>query len=611
MLFTQIALSLASGAVAVGARSLPSTTNSADIIIPTPTYLFTAHLNLAKPLDPIPLVEGGVVIVEPLINGTINGHTLNGTIHGGLVGAVVAVNNTITGKKPVQIPSIYVYGETSDGLPFYVQETGIGPPSGQNTRLQVAVAGKYKSLQSEFIIGQPVPSKDRTKVTVHCFGIPLAARVEYFRLRNTSVNAGSASLVEDVTLAWSLTQTAYNSRYIDLFWTDYLPGGRAFNIDASRLSNGAWVTIAMDLYPTDKSLQLAMQGVALRGLGARDGDESLNKKGFEAYTKCLREFNSALRDPNRLRQDSLLCTARLLALFEMHYGVNDHGRSRSWYAHANGQLAILAARQPKDFRSGQSHQLFVDYRYILIIAALGQRKRFALNSNGWRTIPWKSHRKTPQDKLIDILGDLSGVLEDIDSLSKYENDAHKPAAQQSISRSCWSLDHQLQNWVSDMGSLKDFRITGDDGGPKNSEDFASANLTILYWTTCVLLYTHLQAFIDPETDIPPRVNPYKYAQEIALALPFFFKPSAGIMGPKMAAFPFGSVMQMLAGTETRPSEGRKVLADIFKSQDKSGAVTKFLMQLQRGGRSGMGEGKGDGCEGFEDRAKSWVNLPNT
>ncbi|KAM0554044.1 hypothetical protein ACHAPJ_007119 [Fusarium lateritium] len=171
MLLTHIAFTLASGVIAVGA-SYPSTTTS-SITVPTPTYLFTAHLNLAKPLDPIPLVEGGVVVVEPITNGTVIGHAFNGTIHGGLVGAVVATNNTITGKKSVQIPSIYVYGESTDGLPFFVQETGIGPPAGQNTRLQIAVGGKYKSLQSEFIIGQPVPSKDRTSVTVHCFGVPL------------------------------------------------------------------------------------------------------------------------------------------------------------------------------------------------------------------------------------------------------------------------------------------------------------------------------------------------------------------------------------------------------------------------------------------------------
>ncbi|KAF4992373.1 hypothetical protein FDECE_13729 [Fusarium decemcellulare] len=425
---------------------------------------------------------------------------------------------------------------------------------------------------------------------------------------STSPAAGSATPAEDVTLAQSLAQTAYNSKYIDLFWSEYLPGGKTFTANAARFCNGAWVTVAMDLYPTDRSLQLAMQCVTLRGLGTHNRDQSLIEQGLEAYTKCLQEFNSALRDPKRLRQDSLLCTARLLAMFEMHYGSDDRNRQgqyNNWAAHAKGQLAILVARQPKDFRSGQAHQLFVDYRYILVIAALGQRRRFALSNKGWKTIPWKTHRKTPHDKLIDVLGDLAGVFEDIDNLRSIE-EGQKAAARESIARSCWGLDKQLQNWVNEVGPLKDFRQTGEDG-PRDPEDFALSNLTILYWATCILVYTHLLAFTHPGTDIPPRVNISPYALNLASALPFFFKPSAGIMGPKLAAFPLGSVLQVLSGTEDRLSNHRKLLGEFFKAQDESRGVAKFLMSLQRGsGRNGMAEQ--DGCNGVESRAKTWVNL---
>ncbi|KAJ3548089.1 hypothetical protein NM208_g1173 [Fusarium decemcellulare] len=180
MLFTKAISLVISGAFAVAATYVPPTTKSSVIAIPTPTYLFTAKLQVGKPLDPIPLLEGGVVIVEPLVSGTISGPYLNGTIESGLVAALVVSNNTITGKeKSVQIPSIYVYGKTSDGLPIFVQETGVGPQAGQNTRLQIAVGGKYKKLQSSFIIGQPSMNKARTEVTVPCFDVPLAPGIHY------------------------------------------------------------------------------------------------------------------------------------------------------------------------------------------------------------------------------------------------------------------------------------------------------------------------------------------------------------------------------------------------------------------------------------------------
>jgi hypothetical protein len=53
----------------------------------------------------------------------------------------------------------------------------------------------------------------------------------------------------------------------------------------------------------------------------------------------------------------------------MHYGADEADKlaqQRSWVAHANGQLAMLTLRQPHDFRSGKSHQLFVDFRYNLV-----------------------------------------------------------------------------------------------------------------------------------------------------------------------------------------------------------------------------------------------------
>ncbi|ETS83958.1 hypothetical protein PFICI_05834 [Pestalotiopsis fici W106-1] len=176
MLLSYIKFSPALGALSALGHCLPTTTSTSSISIPTPTYLFTAELYIGNILTPpIPLLEGGSVTIEPLVNGTVKGPALNGTIYSGFAAATVVSNNTVTGNNvTVQVPSIYVYGETSDGLPFYVQETGVGPIAGQNTRLQIAVGGKHSSLQTAFIIAQPSINMARTKVTVPCFSIPLA-----------------------------------------------------------------------------------------------------------------------------------------------------------------------------------------------------------------------------------------------------------------------------------------------------------------------------------------------------------------------------------------------------------------------------------------------------
>ncbi|KAK6077460.1 hypothetical protein SCUP515_04988 [Seiridium cupressi] len=376
--------------------------------------------------------------------------------------------------------------------------------------------------------------------------------------------------------------------------------GKAFTNAAARLSNGGWINIALDLYPADRSLQLAMQGVVLRGLGARDENKAL-------------EFHKALIEPKRLKHDALLCIAKLLSLFEMHYGADEMDylvQQRSWVAHARGQLAILTARQPQEFRSGKAHQLFVDYRYILIISAIFGRRRFVLIGNGWNTTPWKSIRKSPRDKLLDILGDLAGILEDIDNRDICENLEERAALKQSITRSCWGLSERLQSWANEVGSLKDFRTStssDDVAGPRDSEDFALAHLTILYWATCALVYANLLALVDLGTATVPRLDPLEYARKVVYALPFFLDPSAGIMGSKSASFPLGLVLQVLYGTENKPSEHRDLLAEFFKSQGETKAIAKFVMSLQRGYATAE-TAERDGLQGIEARAKRWMNL---
>ena len=288
----------------------------------------------------------------------------------------------------------------------------------------------------------------------------------------------------------------------------------------------------------------------------------------------------------------------------MHYGTDDTDRLRqsaSWSAHVKGQTAILCARKPQEFRSGKAHQLFVDLRHILVsyqvfektrshnlhhhqvIAALQQRKRSILNSKGWKTAPWKSIRKSPQDKLLDILGDIAGLFEDIDDMKLDGEPEMKAAARHKITANCLNLDQRLQSWRNDLGCLKDFQNPNvdDDLGPRDSEDFALAHVTILYWATCILLYSTSTAFVTTGSQVPSRMKLPGYVRSLASALPFFFTPSAGIMGPKLAAFPLGIMLRTLYAMEFGSSERQSILKSVCELQDKDGGdIWKFLVSLR-------------------------------
>ncbi|TRX92182.1 hypothetical protein FHL15_007049 [Xylaria flabelliformis] len=141
--------------------------------IPMPTYLFSATVTLDKPLGPIPRLQGGNRLVEPIIKGTIYGPAFNATIDGGLAAPIMISSEEVTGNKALYA-FIYVYGHASDGSPFYFEEAGMGTPQVQNTRVCLEVGGKYAELQSTYILAQPMVTDDsRTSATVECFSLPL------------------------------------------------------------------------------------------------------------------------------------------------------------------------------------------------------------------------------------------------------------------------------------------------------------------------------------------------------------------------------------------------------------------------------------------------------
>ncbi|RYP60586.1 hypothetical protein DL770_009962 [Monosporascus sp. CRB-9-2] len=136
------------------------------------TYLCTANVVIGKKLDPIPLLEGGLRIVEPITSGSIHGPGFNATIEGGFAAPIVVLDGNSKETKS-QKPFIYVYGHADDGSPFYIEELGFGPGLVQNTRAIIQVGGKYQGLQSLYVLGQVSINEDRTAASAELFSVPL------------------------------------------------------------------------------------------------------------------------------------------------------------------------------------------------------------------------------------------------------------------------------------------------------------------------------------------------------------------------------------------------------------------------------------------------------
>lgn len=120
-----IAVSITSLTRSASCMELEDAQNLANSSIPLSfTYLFTANLSLGQREQPIP-IAGGFRVPQPILNGTVYGPAINGTLDYSLSTPTILSNGT------VELPLINAVGTSDDGQSLYVYVKGVGSPSSQ------------------------------------------------------------------------------------------------------------------------------------------------------------------------------------------------------------------------------------------------------------------------------------------------------------------------------------------------------------------------------------------------------------------------------------------------------------------------------------------------
>lgn len=200
----------------------------------------------------------------------------------------------------------------------------------------------------------------------------------YYGIESTSSQAGSSTrgsqsnteASSSIVLHDSLARTARDIRYVERYWTAFLPFGRPFSVTAMRLSNVGWTQFYHDLCRSDLTLRYATLALSLCITGAQENDAQLSLKGFEAYGVAVREMNTSLREASNAHVDGLLASTRLLRLYEVLFGLNSmaphqpHLSSQidGYRGHTDGETALILARGPQNLQTGAGHWLFTDTR---------------------------------------------------------------------------------------------------------------------------------------------------------------------------------------------------------------------------------------------------------
>ncbi|OAA56785.1 Zn(2)-C6 fungal-type DNA-binding domain protein [Cordyceps fumosorosea ARSEF 2679] len=385
-------------------------------------------------------------------------------------------------------------------------------------------------------------------------------------------------------------------------------------------------------------------------VGHQHGDGQLVVTGLRTYSAALAEMAAATANEERRLGDGLLAASRLMEFYEILFG-NDSGaypdatmHVDGWRGHNNGQMALVLARGPSKLQSGTGHQLFADGRLNMVVGDIARRRRSELATPQWKQEPWKTQSKSIKDKLIDILVDVPGLLEDLDKVKATDDPDAKERARLRALVACKACHHQLTLWEGEVGDdlfVYDYVVSGDPlPVPKTDVDTALLQMTSLYWVVCILLYSTIgllmrearqppatpqprpgppsypspPASVSPDKPSPAspsptdddRRNPRLCAHKIARSVHLFWEPAAGAFGNHVGLLPLGVAMRFLAGTEPRieASDAYSRMRSLFRRPFLGSHVGTFLSNLQREAPSEELRGMG-GDEGIQARAHAW------
>jgi hypothetical protein len=120
-----------------------------------------------------------------------------------------------------------------------------------------------------------------------------------------------------VTLPPSLAQSAYQAKYMDMFWRIYLPNGEALSVEVTQIALGGWIDAIIDLHASESVLQKSLLAMSVTAVGKQENNQSLREEGRRLYTSSLQGLTLALRDSRRATSDAILTAIRLSSFYEV------------------------------------------------------------------------------------------------------------------------------------------------------------------------------------------------------------------------------------------------------------------------------------------------------
>ncbi|KAK0613528.1 hypothetical protein B0T14DRAFT_437169 [Immersiella caudata] len=433
-----------------------------------------------------------------------------------------------------------------------------------------------------FVHTDPAPTKGPSKAL-----LPPAATVPRDAIREPFCR----TLPVDIAISSSLARSAHRVGFITAIWELGSP-----NEQACELATILWIAGIQDkpIFLQSPCLQKSVMAVCLSSIGKERKTEWMIQEGLQLYGSAVKTLSTALSrlPPSTPPSDAMLVTTRVLAMHEMISGCAIQGRrhmqvSHAWPTHKMGELALLTARSPDSFAEGASHDMFIDARFMCVIAAVTVRRATILSQPDWTTIPWSKKPKTSRDLLIDIFVHLPSLLNQVDVIAGSNNPELRIVRTTECMEHAKSCERSLVAWF-DASAPEGWELAGCphlDYENATPDDARQANTMCLFWA----IYAQVLIIIQSLSSLPS-LEDTKYrlqmirlcCQSISRTIPVFFVGEAKLVGCyQIVSMPMFFALDGLFFTETQTvSKDRLQLLELFLKPSKGGgSLAQFLTGL--------------------------------
>ncbi|KAF4466934.1 hypothetical protein FALBO_6202 [Fusarium albosuccineum] len=342
-------------------------------------------------------------------------------------------------------------------------------------------------------------------------------------------------------------------------------------------------------------------------LGAENNDNNLKAKSLQAYGLAMKQLAVSLKQQSP-HNDGVLAAVQLMRTFELLFGADPESQetgglssqTQSFRRHIDGETSLILSRGPNDTWSSSGRQLLADGRLSLITAYISRRWRSPFSHPEWKQARlWHSVADSPINKLLDIMVEIPGLLQDLDVMRQAPTPEEAQKLHTDLSAKCEACELALLAWEVEIGDdLRTYDYTANTVPlPQNEDDLALLYLSHLYWMSCLMLFSTM-GFCELED---PRAKAeggfgdllsssaqrtaMSYAYRIAHSIDLLFQPPAGTYSAAASFFPLGNALRYLIMLETYGSQNilskeRLMLIKAFKRPFLGSFVGRFLRNLQ-------------------------------